>query len=101
MLRNAFNLKNAVDIFAGVVGLVFDKLEGFSTTEAEFAEPDDLTAIGGIGRAFAQRLNEAGILSYRQLANLTADQVREITSAAQWQGDPEAWIAEAQELAGA
>jgi len=101
MLRNVVNLKNVIDVVAGVVGLVFDKLEGLSTTEAEFAEPDDLTAIGGIGRAFAQRLNEAGILTYQQLADLTADQVREITSAAQWQGDPEAWIAEAQELTGA
>ena len=100
MLRNAVNLKNVLDLFAGVVGLVFDQLEGQKTSDVEVAEQDDLTQISGIGRAFAQRLNEAGILTYQQLANLTADQVREITSAAQWQGDPTAWIAEAQELAG-
>ena len=99
MLRNAVNLKNVIDIFAGVVGLVFDKLEGSTTTDGESAEADDLTEINGIGRAFAQRLNEAGILTYQQLADLTADQVREVTSAAQWQGDPAAWIAEAQALA--
>ena len=99
MLRNVVNFKNVIDVFAGVVGLVFDRLEGLATSDAEGAEPDDLTEISGIGRAFAQRLNEAGILTYQQLANLTADQVREVTRAAQWQGDPTAWIAEAQVLA--
>ena len=115
MLRSAANFKNVIDLFAGVVGLVFDKLEGLTPEELAAAEPevveaaesdevgtaesDDLTAIGGIGRAFAQRLNEAGILTYRQLANMSADQVREVTRAAQWQGDPASWIAEAKELA--
>jgi predicted flap endonuclease-1-like 5' DNA nuclease len=107
MLRNAVNFKNVIDLVAGVVGLVFDQLEGITTDElasaeseeVESAESDDLTEISGIGRAFAQRLNEAGILTYHQLANMSADQVREVTRAAQWQGDPTSWIAEAQELA--
>jgi predicted flap endonuclease-1-like 5' DNA nuclease len=115
MLRNAVNFKNVIDLAAGVVGLVFDKLEGLTTDKLASAEPeevepaeseevesaksDDLTEISGIGRAFAQRLNEAGILTYQQLANMSADQVREVTRAAQWQGDPASWIAEAERLA--
>ena len=129
MLRNNVKLKNVIDLTAGIVGLVFDKLEGLTpeelaSTESEAveiaesdevesavsgdatvsgevvtAEPDDLTEISGIGRAFAQRLNKAGILTYRQLANMSADQVREVTRAAQWQGDPASWIAEAEKLA--
>ena len=99
MLRNAVNIKNVIDIFAGVVGLVFDKLERSTTTDGESVRADDLTEISGIGRAFAQRLNEAGILTYQQLADMSADQVRDVTSAAQWQGDPAAWIAEAKALA--
>lgn len=123
MLRDNVNLKNVIDLTAGIVGLVFDKLEGFTpeelasaeseaveiaesdevesavSDEVVTAEPDDLTEISGIGRAFAQRLNEAGILTYRQLANTSADQVREFTRAAQWQGDPASWIAEAERLA--
>lgn len=108
MLRNAVNFKNIVDLFAGVVGMVFDQLERLEAEETEAVETavtveseqsDDLTAISGIGRAFAQRFNEAGITTYRQLAGLTTEQVRDITRAAQWQGDPGAWIAEAEELA--
>ncbi len=102
MLRNAVNFKNVIDLAAGIVGLVFDRLEGLTTDELESAEPeevelaeseeveaaesDDLTEISGIGRAFAQRLNEAGIQTYRQLANMSADQVREVTRAAQCSG---------------
>lgn len=100
MIRDTVNIRNAINLAAGLIGMAFDQLEGIAAAENETPEADDLTEISGIGRAFAQRLNEAGILTYRQLGDRTSEQVREITRAAQWQGDPSAWISEAQELAG-
>ncbi len=71
--------------------------------EVESAETavstDDLTKISGIGPTFAKRLKEAGITTYAALANLTPDQAKEITHAADWQADPQEWISQAQAFA--
>ena len=60
-------------------------------------EPDDLTAIKGIGPVFATRLNKAGIFTYAQLAAQTAEKIQFITQVTRW--DPADWIAEANILA--
>jgi predicted flap endonuclease-1-like 5' DNA nuclease len=39
---------------------------------------DNLQAIKGIGPAFSKRLNEAGITSFEQLANLTSQEMEEV-----------------------
>ena len=65
----------------------------------EGAGPDDLTKIKGIGPTFAKRLQEAGITTYQALASLTADQIKEVTRVADWQGDPEQWIVAAKAMA--
>lgn len=62
-------------------------------------EPDDLTAINGIGPTFAKRLQVAGITTYKALAGLTESQVKEITQVAEWQADPQEWIAAAGAMA--
>jgi predicted flap endonuclease-1-like 5' DNA nuclease len=41
------------------------------------ANPDDLTAIKGIGPVISKRLNDAGIYTYEQLASLTLDEFEE------------------------
>jgi predicted flap endonuclease-1-like 5' DNA nuclease len=41
------------------------------------ANPDDLTAIKGIGPVISKRLNQAGIYTYEQLADLTLDEFEE------------------------
>jgi len=41
------------------------------------AEPDDLIAIKGIGPVISKRLNQAGIYTYEQLADLTLDEFEE------------------------
>lgn len=67
-------------------------------TEAKVAsEPDDLTAIGGIGPVFARRLMEAGIATYRQLAQSEPEHVAGIVNVP----NPRAsnWIIEASRLA--
>jgi predicted flap endonuclease-1-like 5' DNA nuclease len=40
-------------------------------------DPDDLTAIKGIGPVIEKRLNQAGIYKYEQLAGLTLDEFEE------------------------
>lgn len=58
---------------------------------------DALEEIRGIGPVFANRLNEAGILTFEQLASTAADELARITGVTRW--DPADWIAEATELA--
>lgn len=61
--------------------------------------PDRLEKIHGIGAVFARRLNEAGIHTFAELAQLTPNQIRDIVAVDEWQKiEPEAWIAEAQQL---
>lgn len=63
-------------------------------------QPDPLADIDGIGPVYAKRLNEAGIYSFTQLAELSAERVREIIKPEEWQKiEPEKWIAEAREQA--
>lgn len=84
-----------INITAGLIGLLFDELEGVTSE----AQPDDLTKISGIGPAFARRLNESGIFTYDQLAELSPEQVREMVHLSELQGDPEEWIRQARGLA--
>lgn len=61
---------------------------------------DDLTVLNGIGKVFAQRLNEAGVNTFADLAKLSPDRLREITQAKDWQKiDPQAWIDQAKRRA--
>lgn len=90
--------QETINLVAGLIGMVFDRLEGEIDGQMA-AEPDDLTLINGIGPTFAQRLNEAGVTTFAQLAALRPEQVRTMTQAAEWQGDPEAWVEEARSRA--
>ena len=58
--------------------------------------PDPLQEITGIGPILARRLQESGIRTFRELASLSADEVRAKASLEAWQGDVESWIAQAQ-----
>lgn len=61
---------------------------------------DRLEEINGIGPVFARRLNEAGIYTFAELAELTPERVHEIVHTEEWQKiDPEAWIAGARKRA--
>lgn len=64
------------------------------------SDVDDLQQISGIGPAYERRLYDAGITRYRQLAELSADEVRERIQLETWRGDVEDWIAQARDLAG-
>lgn len=88
--------QTVISVAAGLVMILFDEFTGVVDAKKG---PDDLTQITGIGPAFAQRLNEAGVHTYKQLAELSPQEIREIVHISEWQGDPEAWIAQAKELA--
>lgn len=57
---------------------------------------DNLSIIKGVGPAFAQRFNEAGIYTFEQLAQTTPENIREIIGTSR--GDSNEWIEEARVL---
>ena len=59
---------------------------------------DDLTAIRGVGIAIQNRLYVAGITSYAELAQASAEDVRKIAGALARGAKVENWIARAVEL---
>jgi predicted flap endonuclease-1-like 5' DNA nuclease len=55
---------------------------------------DDLTEIKGIGPVFAERLRQAGITTFADVAKTPAEQLREVTHATSV-ANPDEWIAQA------
>lgn len=67
----------------------------------EAAEPADFRQIQGIGPVYAQRLHDAGITTFAQLAGQSPDRLREVTKLAKTRAaEAEDWIAAARRLAG-
>ena len=59
----------------------------------------DLQVIKGIGKAYSQRLHEAGIRNLPELVVAKPDDLREITGIKKWhKADPESWINQARQL---
>lgn len=67
------------------------------------ATQDNLEAIRGIGRVFAQRLNAAGIYTFADLAAQSPQELRTVIGPVRSAAmvNPEAWIAEARQRTGA
>jgi predicted flap endonuclease-1-like 5' DNA nuclease len=70
------------------------------TATSEPPEPgeDDLTLINGIGPVFSERLQDAGISSFRALSDAGAERAADITGVPISRAEP--WIAEAQTRSG-
>jgi predicted flap endonuclease-1-like 5' DNA nuclease len=64
---------------------------------ASESDKDQLEMIRGIGPVAVRKLNEAGIYTFRQLGQLTSEDLQDITGVTRW--DPAEWIAEARTLA--
>ncbi len=63
--------------------------------------PDDFEPLQGIGPVYEGRLYDAGICTYRALANATVEQLAEICRAPEWRKpDYASWIAQARRLLG-
>ena len=68
-------------------------------TQVIVRRSDDLERIKGIGPAFSQRLNEAGIHTFRELAKSSPERLKQIVGAEEWQDvDIETWIRMARAL---
>jgi predicted flap endonuclease-1-like 5' DNA nuclease len=67
--------------------------------DADESPADDLTAIFGIGPGRMERLSEAGIHTYAQLARMTPDELRDLLGPAGKLVDVEKWISQAMDLA--
>jgi small subunit ribosomal protein S2 len=77
-------------------------LSGFTPLAAAEGEADDLMKLTGVGRGWARRLNEQGIYHYRQVAELTPENLEELDEAFNAKGkiSSSGWIEEAKQLAG-
>lgn len=63
--------------------------------------PDDFEPFEGIGEVYEGRLYDAGICTYRALANATVEQLADICKAPEWRRPDYAnWIAQARRLSG-
>lgn len=78
-----------------------DALSQVGESKEVYVQADRLQKVNGIGNVYAQKLNDAGIFTFAQLAKETAERLTEIVSPESWQSiEPDAWIAEAATLAG-
>ncbi len=61
--------------------------------------PDDFEKLEGIGEVYERRLYDAGICTFRALAEISAEQLQEICQAPDWRRpDYASWIAQAERL---
>ena len=77
--------------------------EETGTTERSWSGtlPDDFEALEGIGEIYEARLYEAGVCTYKTLANATVEELAAICKAPAWRmPDYAGWIAQAQALVG-
>jgi predicted flap endonuclease-1-like 5' DNA nuclease len=77
-------------------------LSGFTPLAAAEGEADDLMKLNGVGRGWARRLNEHGIYHYRQVAELTPENLEELDEAFNAKGkiSGSGWIDQAKQLMG-
>lgn len=67
---------------------------------AQVKAPADFTIIKGIGPVYAQRLQDAGIINFADLAKQAPQHLRAVVQAKEWQAlDIESWILQARALA--
>ena len=72
-----------------------------ATAEAIANEIDDLTKVTGIGRVIERRLQEAGVLTYAQLAQMSTDTQQAVLATLgtfEKRARPDQWVREAQRL---
>ena len=70
-----------------------------SPAPASPAAADDLKVISGIGPVFEQRLNAAGIRTFRDLQAAAPEELLDLVKATPGLADTEAWIEQARQLA--
>jgi predicted flap endonuclease-1-like 5' DNA nuclease len=87
-----------------IVALKADALKLAEETDAvgrywDGTPPDNFEQLEGIGEVYERRLYEAGICTFRALAEVSEDRLQEICQAPDWRRpDYAAWIAQAKRL---
>ena len=71
-----------------------------SATSGDSGEGDDLSLLSGVGPVLEKKLREAGITTFRQIAELTPEQAKELDAKLKLGGriEREEWIEQAKEL---
>ncbi|MEM7583320.1 MAG: hypothetical protein AAF560_08075 [Acidobacteriota bacterium] len=77
-----------------------DTAEPPAPAETSGTADDDLTSIGGIGPGIQERLRNAGISSFVQLASKPVEEIREVLGELNRLAHVEEWIAEARNRVG-
>ena len=69
-------------------------------SKATASKGDTLTDINGIGPVIAQKLNDAGVTTFQQIADFSAERIAEIDEKLNFKGriEREEWVAQAQKL---
>ena len=62
-------------------------------------QKDDLTKIAGIGKAYQEKLNNEGIYTYADVANMSDEQIATMEEKYSFKGDFKESVASAKELA--
>ena len=70
------------------------------TAKASSGEGDDLSLLSGVGPVLEKKLREAGITTFKQIAELTPEQAKELDEKLDLRGriEREEWIEQAKEL---
>ena len=70
-----------------------------AATQAD-APADDLSLISGVGPVLVKKLNEAGYTTFKQIAEMTPEQIAELDAQLNFKGriERDQWVAQAKEL---
>ncbi|MGC5781328.1 30S ribosomal protein S2 [Methylobacterium sp. NFXW15] len=79
------------------VAMLAESTEHFELLAAPRGAPDDLTKLNGAGPQIVQKLNDAGIYHYWQIAAMTADEVAKVDADLKLNGriDRDSWVSQA------
>ena len=90
----------AEEIPANDAGVAAEQGEQFERLAAPRGAPDDLTKLTGVGPQLAQKLNEAGIFHYWQVAAMQPADVEQLDKDAKLNGrvERDGWIGQARAM---
>ncbi|MCJ2022933.1 30S ribosomal protein S2 [Methylobacterium sp. J-067] len=79
------------------VAMLAESTEHFELLAAPRGAPDDLTKLNGAGPQIVQKLNDAGIYHYWQIAAMTAEEVAKVDADLKLNGriDRDSWVSQA------
>ena len=93
--QEVLELRTQLAKFDAQLDSLRDEFEAYQQTH-----PDNMTVIKGIGPVYQWKLRDAGVSSYKQLAEADPDQLRRMLDVKAWQRvNVESWIEQARDWA--